>query len=70
MPLHGLSSRMFQRIASENIFDNTATQRLAAYVAPLLLILRWSASISAKMTSATLVCAPKCGRMWLRSMRL
>ena len=61
-PFAGLVSRMPQRIARLNIFDMIATVRFAAYGAPLLVILRWSASTSAKVTSATLACGPKCGR--------
>ena len=49
-----------------NIFDISATDRLARNVAPLLVILRCSASTSAKVTSATLACGPKCGRTCLR----
>ena len=62
MPLAGLLSRMFHRIAELNIFDSTATTRLAAYGLPPLVILRWSASTSVKVTSATFRC-PSAGRM-------
>ena len=61
-PLGRVVARIFQRTARTNIFDAAAMTRFACVVWPALLILRWSASMSAHSISTTFV-RPKAGRM-------